>query len=93
MAPSTYSPGSIDHIVNSNIFLKNFKQANSRLLASPELVTHREYIWSVREKTPAGAPLADVIDIGIERLTFAADALNVVIRELKLNCNDDNCEA
>jgi len=92
VAPSTYTPGSIDHIVNSNIFLKNFKQANSRLLASPELVTHREYTWSVREKTPAGAPLAEVIDIGIERLTFAADALNVVIRELKLNCNADNCK-
>jgi hypothetical protein len=46
VAPSTFTPGSIDHIVNSNIFLKNFKQANSRLLASPSLVTHREYTWS-----------------------------------------------
>jgi len=92
VAPSTYTPGSIDHIVNSNIFLKNFRQANSKLLASPELVTHREYTWSVREKTPAGVPLAEVIEVGIERLPFAADALNVVIRELKLNCNDGNCK-
>ena len=33
-----------------------------------------------------------MIDVGIERLTFAADALNVVIRELKLNCNEGNCK-
>jgi len=66
VAPSTYTPGSIDHIVNSNIFLKNFRQANSKLLASPELVTHRDYTWSVREKTPAGSPLAEVIEVGIE---------------------------
>lgn len=84
--------GSIDHIVNSNIFLKNFRQANSVLLSNPQLVTHRDYTWSVREKTVAGSPLSEVLDIGCERLTFAADALNVLIRELKLNCNDGNCK-
>jgi len=92
VAPSTYTPGSIDHLHNSNIFLKNFRQANSTLLSNPKLVTHREYVWSVREKTPAGAPLSDVLNVGIERLPFSADALNVVIRELKLNCNNGNCK-
>jgi len=92
VAPSTYSPGSIDHIMNSNIFLKNFKQANAHLLSDPKLKTHKEYTWSVREKTPAGSPLLEVINIGIDRLNFAADALNVVLKELKLNCNDDNCK-
>jgi len=92
VAPSTYTPGSVDHIVNSNIFLKNFRQANSNQLSSPKLLTHREYVWSVREKTPAGAPLSEVLDIGCERLPFSADALNVIIRELKLNCNEGNCK-
>ena len=92
VAPSTYTAGSIDHVVNSNIFLRNFKQANSHLLSDSNIITHKEYVWSVRDKTPAGAPLSDVIDLGIERLTFAADALNVVIRELKLNCNEDRCK-
>ena len=32
----------------------------------------------------------DVVELGCERLTFAADAMNVVIRELKLNCNEGN---
>jgi|688.fasta_scaffold1234661_1 hypothetical protein len=50
LAPSTYKPGRIDHVYNANIFLKNFKQANGKRLG--QCVTHREYVWSVREKTP-----------------------------------------
>ena len=29
--------------MNSNIFLKNFKQANAHLLSDPKLKTHKEY--------------------------------------------------
>ena len=92
VAPSTYKPGHVDHIMNSNIFLKNFKQANLELLSEPGMVTHKEYVWSAREKTPAGSPLMDIIEMGCERLAFAADALNIVIRELKINCNEGNCK-
>ena len=54
VAPSTYTKGDVDHIVNSNIFLKNFRQANAALLGSlPGLVTHRDYTWSVREQVGA----------------------------------------
>ncbi|XP_023333775.1 28S ribosomal protein S29, mitochondrial [Eurytemora carolleeae] len=90
VAPSSYKSGRIDHIVNANIFLKNFKLANAARLEN--CVTHKEYIWSVRDKIQAGAPLMDVVELGCERLTFAADAMNVVIRELKLNCNEGNCK-
>ena len=79
-APSTYTPGHVDHIVNSNIFLKNFKQANLTLLSNPSLKTHKDYTWSSREKTLSGSPLMEVIDMGCERLAFAADALNIVIK-------------
>lgn len=85
-APSTYRKGHIDHIKNSNILLKNFKQANTDRLA--DCVTHREYVWSVREKTPAGSPLMDIVDVGCERLPFSADALNVLLRELAINCSE-----
>ena len=40
-APSTHNPGQVDHIMNSNIFLKNFKQANLERLSDPRLVTHK----------------------------------------------------
>jgi len=90
VAPSTYTAGAIDHITNANVFLKNFKCANPGRLEG--CVTHREYVWSNREKTPAGAPLAEVVEFGIERLNFAADALNVVLRELRLNSSNGNCK-
>ena len=35
---------------------------------------------------------AQVVEFGIERLNFAADALNVVLRELKLNSSNGNCK-
>ena len=80
IAPSTRTPGHVDHVMNSSIFLKNFKQANFRVLSDPSLITHKEYVWSAREKTPAGSPLLDIIDMGCERLAYAADALNIVFR-------------
>jgi len=88
--PSTYSPGRIDHVANANIFLKNFKHANADRLTN--CVTHKEYKWGSKDRTKVGAPLMEVINIGCERLTYAADALNVVIKELKMNCNDSNCK-
>jgi len=85
---SIYKPGRIDHVVNSSIILKHFKQANSDRLS--QCVTHRDYSWSARDNIKAGSPLTDVINLGCDRLAFAADALNVVLRELKLNCNEGN---
>jgi len=90
VAPSTYKPGRIDHVVNSNIFLKNFKQINADRL--DKCVTHHDYSWSARDKFKAGTSLMEIIDLGCERLNFAADALNVLIKELKLNCNAGNCK-
>jgi small subunit ribosomal protein S29 len=90
VAPSSYKPGRIDHVVNANIFLKNFKLANADRLNN--CVTHKEYVWSSRDKIQPGTPLLSVVDLGCERLTFAADAMNVLIRELKLNCNQGNCK-
>jgi len=90
IAPSTYKPGRIDHIVNSNYFLKAFRQANAKKL--DKCVTHKDYTWSARDKIQAGSKLSDVVNLGCDRLNFAADALNVLIRELKLNCNAGNCK-
>jgi hypothetical protein len=50
VAPSTYRPGRIDHVYNANAYLKMFKHTNAERLS--RCVTHREYVWSVREKTP-----------------------------------------
>jgi len=88
--PSTHTPGAVDHVTNSNVLLKNFRQANAERLAP--CTTHRDYVWSVRERTDQGAPLLDVVNLGCERLAFSADALNVLLRELRLNSSEGRIE-
>lgn len=41
-----------------------------------------------REFTSPGTPLTELITVGIERPKFAADCLNVLLQELKMNCQD-----
>ncbi len=41
-----------------------------------------------REVTEEGCPISDVIHKGLDRPKFAADCLNVVMKELKLHCQD-----
>ena len=43
-----------------------------------------------REKAPAGTPLLQVIDTGIERLKLSTDCLNVVMKELREHANRGN---
>jgi len=90
VAPSTFKPGRIDHIANSNVFLRNFRQINADRLG--KCVTHKDYSWSSRDTIKAGSNLLEVVDLGCDRLNFAADVLNVLIKELKMNCNDGNCK-
>ena len=52
-APSTFNPGQVDHVMNSNIFLKNFRQANLERLSDPGLVTHK--VSFLRSGAGAGA--------------------------------------
>ena len=44
--------------------------------------------------TEFGSPLSDIINKGLERPKFAADCLNVLMKELKLHCQEGtpNCK-
>jgi hypothetical protein len=50
--------------------------------------------YNFREETEAGSPLSDIVTMGLERPKFAADCLNVVMKELKLHCQEGtpNCK-
>ena len=47
-----------------------------------------------REVTEEGSPLSEVISKGLDRPKFAADCLNVLMKELKLHCKEGtpNCK-
>ena len=42
-----------------------------------------------REMTPEGAPLSEVIESGLSRPRFSSDCLNVLLKEIKLNIQQD----
>lgn len=47
----------------------------------------KEYVWSKRESTAAGAPLAELVEHGIARVKYACDVIDVLLKEIKLLSN------
>jgi len=86
MQESNWKEGRYDHITRSQVFLKEFLNFNKDKIA--HLKTHADYSWSAREKTETGSPLLSVVETGITRPVVAADALGVLLKELRLHCED-----
>jgi small subunit ribosomal protein S29 len=42
-----------------------------------------EYVWSKREKTEEGAPLLDLVDLGINRVKYASECVVALVKEIK----------
>ncbi|GAV05640.1 hypothetical protein RvY_15740 [Ramazzottius varieornatus] len=82
---SKFKPGRIDLPLDSVEWLQHFLLQNGEHLRQPntKLVTHKTYVWSKREETPAGSPLSDIIDVGIKRARYANDCIGVLVEELK----------
>jgi hypothetical protein len=85
-----YKPGRYDHVGNSHAFLKYFMECNHSKMEGTK--THQTYVWSSREKTPSGSALLDVVTQGLERPKFAADCLNVLLKELRANSSEGACK-
>ena len=89
MTESVYKAGRYDHIINSQFLLRCFAEYNPGRLEG--LVTRRDYRWSNREATPAGSPLDHIVAKGIDRPPFAADCLNVLLKELDTSAAEGKC--
>lgn len=44
----------------------------------------KEYVWSKREKTEKGAPLAELVEHGIARVKYACDVIEALLNEIKM---------
>jgi len=73
-------------------WLIHFKSQNAKLLEKLELKCSRDYVWSKRETTPAGAPLLELIEHGIARIKFACDIIAVLLEELKEQSTQGKCK-
>lgn len=62
------------------------------MLSQLDLKISKDYVWSKRETTSAGAPLLELIDHGINRVKFANDTIEALIEELKLLSTSGKCK-
>ncbi|XP_078061815.1 small ribosomal subunit protein mS29 [Mustelus asterias] len=84
---SSYNQARMDQPLEASAWLKNFKITNERFLK--QLKTQQKYIWSKREATEEGRPLAEVVEQGLTRVKNASDAVGVLFKELKAQCLPD----
>ncbi|KAK7604700.1 hypothetical protein V9T40_005886 [Parthenolecanium corni] len=77
-------PPLIDMPLESAVILKNFQLQNGEKIEDLKLKTSKEYVWNLRETTPAGAPLMTLVNHGINRTKYACDCIDVLVDELKI---------
>ncbi|XP_053698093.1 28S ribosomal protein S29, mitochondrial [Sabethes cyaneus] len=82
-ANSSSHEGQLDLPLDGAAWLSHFKHQNLKLLTKLDLKVSRDYVWSIRETTPAGAPLLELVDHGINRVKFSCDAIAAILQELR----------
>lgn len=89
-SPSFYKEGRVDTPLEANNFLKRFSIHNQKLLKTLNLKTTKEYKWSMRDSTPAGTPILELIDYANERIKYSSDICAAIMREIKLQAAAKN---
>ncbi|KAL6735362.1 hypothetical protein Aduo_005812 [Ancylostoma duodenale] len=81
---STFKQGRINDPVNAVAILQRFKEQNHHVWKTlSTLKTERDYEWTKSEKTAAGRPITEIVEIGISAPFLATDCVGGLFRELK----------
>ncbi|XP_025412493.1 28S ribosomal protein S29, mitochondrial [Sipha flava] len=89
---STTKNGLADIPLIAAQWLKHFKHQNEVLLNELNLTTSQDYVWSIRETTPKGTILNELITHGINRAKYACDCMDILLNELKAHCSNNKCK-
>ncbi|KAL7735108.1 hypothetical protein ACLKA6_001975 [Drosophila palustris] len=89
---SASQEGFIDLPFDAAAWLVHFKNQNAQLLQKLQLKTSKEYVWSKRESTPAGASLVELVEHGVARIKYASETTAALISELKLLATNGQCK-
>lgn len=92
MSNSQTHEGLVDLPLDAAAWLIHFKSQNQTLLKSGDLTVSKEYVWSKREKTEAGAPLLALVEHGISRVKYACDVIDALIDEIKILSTNKQCK-
>lgn len=83
--------GFLDINIDAASWLIHFKTQNADILKKFDLKCSKEYVWSKRETTSAGASLLELVEHGINRVKFATDTIVVLLEELKQQSTEGKC--
>ncbi|XP_011550802.3 28S ribosomal protein S29, mitochondrial [Plutella xylostella] len=92
MSNSATHEGMVDVPLDAAAWLFHFKTQNQAMLKSEELKISKDYVWSKRETTPAGAPLLALVEHGISRVKYACDVIDAIVKEVKLLSDSKVCK-
>ncbi|XP_049883807.1 28S ribosomal protein S29, mitochondrial [Pectinophora gossypiella] len=92
MANSPTREGFVDLPLEAAAWLLHFKTQNQAILKQGDLKVSNEYVWSKREKTEAGATLAELVELGINRVKYACDVVDALVQEIKILSNNKLCK-
>ncbi|CAH0592143.1 unnamed protein product [Chrysodeixis includens] len=92
MSNSQTHEGFVDLPLDAAAWLIHFKSQNQAILKSGELKISKQYVWSKRETTEAGSPLAALVEHGISRVKYACDVVDALIDEIKILSNSKQCK-
>lgn len=82
LLPSSYNSSRLDQPLQATTWLRNFRSTNERLLS--QIKTKQRYMWTKREFTDEGRPLAELVNQGISRVKSSSDVVGALMKELKL---------
>ncbi|XP_018567676.1 28S ribosomal protein S29, mitochondrial [Anoplophora glabripennis] len=75
--------GFVDLNIDAAAWLLHFKTQNTHLLSNPDIKTSEDHVWSKREVTPAGSPLSELVEHGINRVKYASTCAVILCDEIK----------
>uniref|UniRef100_A0A0N5BPE1 Small ribosomal subunit protein mS29 n=1 Tax=Strongyloides papillosus TaxID=174720 RepID=A0A0N5BPE1_STREA len=82
--PSTKIKGKLDTQKHAIKALELFKSQNQHVWDKlSELKTTKEYVWTKIDKTNAGKPITDIVEIGLSGAVSSTDCFGAFIEELK----------
>nr|CAG4650964.1 EOG090X05V1 [Simocephalus serrulatus]SVE94226.1 EOG090X05V1 [Simocephalus serrulatus] len=91
VAPSVMNPNKYDHPIEAVEWLRHFVTQNGPLFPNLGLKTTSTYTWSKREITAEGAPLSELIDLGLNRAKYATSCIAALLDELKKAAVNNQC--
>ncbi|XP_075975150.1 mitochondrial ribosomal protein S29 [Anticarsia gemmatalis] len=92
MSNSQTHEGFVDLPLDAAAWLLHFKAQNQTLLKDANLKISNEYVWSKREKTEVGAPLSELVELGISRVKYACDVIDAIVDEIKILSSNKQCK-